>query len=185
MRCTLSPGSERRLARVSRTSRGALSHIGTRGESPSGSGRRHAWNSRPTGRYRNLGSLPHMPSSVEDGCGLRNTQCNTVMFVYGVVPSRPSGCLTEKIGFPGRARSKPVCVVLVFCVVWLIYVLSGSYLYFSQSAAGTVRSPECNLKINQFRTALQTSPPAVSGRRAAHTRSSGNVASFASQSLTP
>ena len=55
-----------------------------REESPSGSGRRHAWNSRPTGRYRNLGSLPHMHSSVEDGCGLRNTQCNTVMYVYGV-----------------------------------------------------------------------------------------------------
>ena len=47
--------------------------------------------------------------------------------------------MLQKIGFPGRARSKPVCVV--FCVVWLIYVLSGSYLYFSQSAAGTVRSP--------------------------------------------
>ena len=69
-------------------------------------------------------------------------QHSDVCVLYGLrcsSPSRPSGCLTEKIGFPGRARSKPVCVV--FCVVWLIYVLSGSYLYFSQSAAGTVRSP--------------------------------------------
>ena len=56
-----------------------------REESPSGSGRRHAWNSRPTGRYRNLGSLLHMSSSVEDGCGLWNTQCNTVLFVYCTV----------------------------------------------------------------------------------------------------
>jgi hypothetical protein len=31
-----------------------VSHIGKRGLS-SGPGRRHAWNSRPTGRYRNLG----------------------------------------------------------------------------------------------------------------------------------
>ena len=36
-------------------SRGALSQIGKRSLS-SGSGRRHAWDSRPTGRYRNLGS---------------------------------------------------------------------------------------------------------------------------------
>merc|ERR1712008_300893 len=51
-----SPGSERRLARVSRyILRGAYRTLGQE-ESPSGSGRRHAWNSRPTGRYRNLGS---------------------------------------------------------------------------------------------------------------------------------
>jgi hypothetical protein len=37
-------------------SRGALSQIGKRGAFSSGSGRRHAWDSRPTGRYRNLGS---------------------------------------------------------------------------------------------------------------------------------
>ena len=65
------------------SSRGALSHIGKRGVSlrlraPT------CLELRPTGRYRNLGSLPHMHSSVEDGCGLRNTQCNTVMYVYGV-----------------------------------------------------------------------------------------------------
>ena len=114
-----------------------------REESPSGSGRRHAWNSRPTGRYRNLGSLLHMSSSVEDGCGLRNTQCNTVLFVYGVVPSRPSGCLTEKIGFPGRARSKRVCVV--FCVVWLICAERELSLFFAIRCRDGL---QCNLKIN-------------------------------------
>ena len=46
-----SRGSERQLL-DSPVSRGALSHIGKRSLS-SGSRRRHAWNSRPTGRYRN------------------------------------------------------------------------------------------------------------------------------------
>ena len=48
--------SERRIARISRTPRGAIADW-EEGPLSSGSGRRHAWDSRPTGRYRNLGSF--------------------------------------------------------------------------------------------------------------------------------
>ena len=58
-------------------SRGALSQIGKRSLS-SGSGRRHAWDSRPTGRYRNLGSsivLVWVCSSGESHIQSVNMQC--------------------------------------------------------------------------------------------------------------
>ena len=55
---TPSPGSESAdyLTRISRIPRGAIADWEKRSLLHSGSGRRHAWDSRPTGRYRNLGS---------------------------------------------------------------------------------------------------------------------------------
>ena len=97
-------------------SRGALSQIGKRSLS-SGSGRRHAWDSRPTKRYIANCPLPKLPSSVEDGCGIYSSSIPTLLVVCVRCSSEPAVWVPDRedrASRAGRSKQAAVCVVSAY-----------------------------------------------------------------------
>ena len=96
-------------------SRGALSQIGKRSLS-SGSGRRHAWDSRPTKRYRQIALFPNCPVPLRTGVEYTRVVSPHCLVVCVRCSSEPAVWVPDREDrLPGLgAKQAAVCVVSAY-----------------------------------------------------------------------